>query len=134
MDIQLDDKMKELVFGHVQSAIIDELDQMMRKNEDIFVVTADFGLLYKGMGMNYPDRMLDVGIAEPNMIGMASGLAYAGKIVFTTTIAEMATARVTEQIRLDCCYPNLNINMLARAGAWCTVRWVLPTSLRKTSP
>ncbi|MFA5014675.1 MAG: transketolase C-terminal domain-containing protein [Actinomycetota bacterium] len=99
-----------------QKAIILELQDIMTENKDVFFVLADVGLLFKfGFGvdaMPHPERVIDVGVAEQNMVGFASGLAYSGKTVFTSTIAEMQTARVTEQIRLDACYPNLNINML----------------------
>jgi transketolase len=99
---------------NVQAAIIDELHKMMVENEDIFIVGADLIFLYKAGGINFPDRMLDVGIAEQTMISMAAGLAYSGKTVFTSAIAEMTTARVAENIRLDCCYPNMNVNMFGQ--------------------
>ena len=47
----------------------------------------------------YPERFFQVGIAEANMIGIAAGLAVAGKIPFTGTFAEFSTGRVYDQIR-----------------------------------
>lgn len=101
---------------NMQQAIIQELNIIMDQYKDVFVVNADLGLLLKdGLDMsNHPERVIDVGIAEQNMISTAAGLALSGKIVFTTTIAEMAVARVLEQIRLDACYQNLNINMFGQ--------------------
>lgn len=101
---------------NIQRAIVQELNNIMVENDQVVVVNADIALLFKDGpdSISCPDRVLDVGIAEQNMIGFASGLAYSGKTVFTTTIAEMAVARVTEQIRLDGCYPDLNINMFGQ--------------------
>lgn len=101
---------------NIQRAIVQELNNIMVENQQVVVVNADIALLFKDGpdSISCPERVLDVGIAEQNMIGVASGLAYSGKTVFTTTIAEMAVARVTEQIRLDGCYPDLNINMFGQ--------------------
>ena len=101
---------------NMQKTIIETLNVIMNQNEKVVVVNADLGLLFKdGQDMSsHPERVFDVGIAEQNMIGTAAGLALSGKIVFTTTIAEMAVARVLEQIRLDACYQNLNINMFGQ--------------------
>lgn len=101
---------------NIQRAIVQELNNIMVENEQVVVVNADIALLFKDGpdSISCPERVLDVGIAEQNMIGVASGLAYSGKTVFTTTIAEMAVARVTEQIRIDGCYPDLNINMFGQ--------------------
>ena len=101
---------------NIQRAIVQELNNIMVENDQVVVVNADIALLFKDGpdSISCPDRVLDVGIAEQNMIGFASGLAYSGKTVFTTTIAEMAVARVIEQIRLDGCYPDLNINMFGQ--------------------
>ena len=62
---------------------------------------------------NYPDRFFQVGIAEANMIGMASGLATAGKIPFAATFANFATGRVYDQIRQSVAYSNKNVKICA---------------------
>jgi transketolase len=72
-------------------------------------VAADLG--FSKIKEAIPNQFIDVGIAEANMISVAAGLAYSGKVVFTNTIATFATLRVCEQVRTGCCYPNLNVKM-----------------------
>lgn len=60
-----------------------------------------------------PERFVEVGIAEQNMIGIASGLAASGKIVFASTFGIFATGRCWEQIRLAVAYPKLNVKICA---------------------
>ena len=101
---------------NIQHAIIDELNKVMVENDNVVIVNSDLGLLFKdGKDMSSrPEHVFDVGIAEQDMISTSAGLALCGKTVFTTTIAEMGVTRVLEQIRLDACYQNLNINMFAQ--------------------
>ncbi len=60
-----------------------------------------------------PERFVEVGIAEQNMIGIASGLAASGKTVFASTFGIFATGRCWEQIRLAVAYPRLNVKICA---------------------
>jgi len=60
----------------------------------------------------FPDRFFQVGIAEQNMVGIASGLALGGMIAFTTTFATFASLRCCEQVRTDVAYPRLNVKVL----------------------
>lgn len=59
----------------------------------------------------FPDRSVDVGIAEANLIGMAAGLAIRGKVPFVNTFASFALMRACEQVRLDLCYHNANVKI-----------------------
>lgn len=68
--------------------------------------TADFGA-------TYPERFINVGIAEQNLMGIAAGLASYGKIPFASTFAVFATGRAFEIIRNSICYPNLNVKIAA---------------------
>jgi len=61
---------------------------------------------------NFPERVLDVGVAEANMIGISAGLALCGKIPFAATIAVFASMRCYEQIRSDVCYQNLDVKIV----------------------
>lgn len=58
-----------------------------------------------------PERFVEVGIAEQNMIGIAAGLAASGKVVFASTFGIFATGRCWEQIRLAVAYPKLNVKI-----------------------
>lgn len=60
-----------------------------------------------------PERFVEVGIAEQNMIGIASGLAASGKVVYASTFGVFATGRCWEQIRLAVAYPRLNVRVCA---------------------
>ena len=60
-----------------------------------------------------PERFVEVGIAEQNMIGIAAGLAASGKVVFASTFGIFATGRCWEQIRLAVAYPKLNVKICA---------------------
>lgn len=60
-----------------------------------------------------PERFVEVGIAEQNMIGIAGGLAASGKVVFASTFGIFATGRCWEQIRLAVAYPRLNVKVCA---------------------
>jgi Transketolase, C-terminal subunit len=60
-----------------------------------------------------PERFIEIGIAEQNMIGVASGLAASGKTVFASTFAVFASGRCWEQIRLAVAYPRMNVKIVA---------------------
>lgn len=62
---------------------------------------------------DYPERFVQVGIAEANMMGLAAGLATAGKIPFTGTFANFATARVYDQVRQSIAYSDKNVKICA---------------------
>ncbi len=61
----------------------------------------------------YPERHIDCGIAESNMIGIAAGLATTGKIPFASTFAMFAAGRAFEQVRNSVGYPHLNVKIAA---------------------
>ncbi len=60
----------------------------------------------------YPDRFIDCGIAEMNMMGMAAGLASCGIIPVVSTFSVFASMKACEQIRTFICYPNLNVKII----------------------
>lgn len=64
----------------------------------------------------FPDRFFNFGVAEQNMMATAAGLASCGKIVFASSFAMFATARVIDQIRNTICYNNFNVKIVATHG------------------
>ncbi|MBI4355237.1 MAG: transketolase family protein [Candidatus Omnitrophica bacterium] len=64
----------------------------------------------------YPDRYIEIGIAEQNLIGTAAGLALAGKIPFACSFSAFITGRSWEQIRVAICYQNLNVKIAGSHG------------------
>ncbi|NTW51910.1 MAG: transketolase family protein [Chlorobiaceae bacterium] len=86
-----------------------------RKNPSIVALCAD---LTGSLNMNlfreaFPERFIQTGIAEANMISMAAGLATTGKIPVASSFAVFATGRVFDQIRQSVCYSNLNVKICA---------------------
>jgi transketolase len=65
-----------------------------------------------GFAKSFPERYLQCGIAEQNLIGMAAGLASCGKIPYLTSFAPFATMRCCEQIRVDLAYNNLPVKVI----------------------
>lgn len=80
---------------------------------DIVVLDADLSKSTKTDTFKkaYPDRFINMGIAEQNMMSTAAGLASCGKVVFASSFAMFAAGRAFEQIRNSICYPNLNVKI-----------------------
>lgn len=86
-----------------------------RKNPNIVALTADLaGSLKLNQFMKeFPERYIQVGIAEANMMGVAAGMTIGGKIPFTTTFANFSTSRVYDQIRQSIAYSDKNVKICA---------------------
>ena len=84
-------------------------------NEKILVLDADLSKSTKteNFKKKYPERFINMGIAEANMMSTAAGLASCGKIVFASSFAMFAAGRAFEQVRNSICYPNLNVKICA---------------------
>jgi transketolase len=82
-------------------------------DERIVVLDADLSKSTKTdiFKKKYPERHINVGIAEGNMMSIAAGLASCGKIVFASSFAIFASGRAFEQVRNSICYPNLNVKI-----------------------
>ena len=80
---------------------------------DILVLDADLSKSTKTdtFKKKSPDRFINMGIAEANMMSTAAGLASCGKLVFASSFAMFAAGRAFEQIRNSICYPNLNVKI-----------------------
>ncbi|MCA6438879.1 MAG: transketolase family protein [Sediminibacterium sp.] len=86
-----------------------------KENPNVVVLTADLaGSLKLGPFIkDFPDRFVQVGIAEANMIGIAAGMTIGGKIPYTTTFANFSTGRVYDQIRQSVAYSGKNVKICA---------------------
>lgn len=91
------------------------LAELGNTNDRVVALTADLkgSLKMDEFAAAHPDRFFEVGIAEANMVGMASGMAIAGYIPFIGTFANFATARVMDQIRQSVCYSKTNVKIAA---------------------
>lgn len=98
-----------------RSGFGDGLLEAAKKNPNIVALCADLtgSLKMNDFEKNFPERFFQVGIAEANMIGMAAGLATAGKIPFTGTFANFSTSRVYDQIRQSVAYSGKNVKICA---------------------
>ena len=96
-----------------------ELEQMMAEDSDIILITGDLGFgVFDSIRKNFPNNFINVGVAEQNMTGVASGLALEGYKIFTYSIANFSTFRCLEQIRNDAAYHELNVNVVSVGGAF----------------
>ncbi len=91
------------------------LAYLAKNRDDVVVMDADLAGSTKTSDFQKvaPDRFVEVGIAEQNMIGIAAGLAASGKTVFASTFAVFATGRCWEQIRLAVAYPKNNVKVVS---------------------
>ena len=101
----------------MRMTFIDTLHDLAKNDDRIFLLTADVGFsVFERFMEDFPDRYLNVGVAEANMIGVAAGLAMSDKIVYAYTMAHFLTFRCYEQIRLDLCYQNTNVKLIGSGG------------------
>lgn len=89
------------------------LIELVREGVDVVAVDADLSgsTTTKKLGQEYPERLVNVGIAEQNMIDVAAGLSLAGKVAFTGSFAVFGTGRAYDQIRNTVCYSKLNVKI-----------------------
>src|SRR6516225_254817 len=98
-----------------RSGFGDGIVEAGRKNNQVVVLTADLGgsLKVNQFIKEFPERFVQCGIAEANMMGIAAGLTIGGKIPFTTTFANFSTGRVYDQIRQSIAYSGKNVKICA---------------------
>ncbi len=91
------------------------LIELGKENKSIVVLDSDLSSSTRTVlfAKEYPERFFNMGVAEQNMMAVASGLASCGKIVFASTFAIFATGRAWDQIRNSIAYNNFNINIVA---------------------
>ena len=93
----------------------DGILEIARENKNVVVLTADLAGSFKlgPLMKELPERFIEVGIAEANMIGIAAGLTIGGRIPYTTTFAGFSTGRVYDQIRQSVAYSDKNVKICA---------------------
>ncbi len=93
----------------------EELARLGEENKNIVVLDADLSTATKTeiFAEKFPDRFINVGIAEQNLMGIAAGLSTFGKIPYASTFAVFAAGRAYEQIRNSIAYPKLNVKICA---------------------
>ncbi len=103
----------------MRDAFVRILMEEMAADDRIVLITGDLGFgVLQPVWDRYPGRILNAGIAEQGMIGMAAGLASTGRIVLVYSIGNFPTIRPLEQIRNDCAYPGANVKVVCVGGGF----------------
>lgn len=98
----------------MRTNFINQLIEEARRNEKIFFLVGDLGYhVIEPFAEEFPDRFLNVGIAEQNMAGIAAGLAMTGYNVYFYSIGNFPTIRCLEQIRNDIAYHQANVKVVS---------------------
>jgi transketolase len=89
------------------------LVEIANEHDDLVVLDADLAAATKTgiFKKAYPDRFIDCGIAESNLVGVAAGIASTGKVPFCSSFAMFAAGRAYEQVRNSVGYPHLNVKI-----------------------
>lgn len=104
----------------MRDTCIQALLDIARQDKRVMLLTGDLGFgVLTHFAETFPDQFLNVGVAEQNMTGVATGLALEGKIVFTYSIGNFPTLRCLEQIRNDVCYHKANVKIVCIGGGFC---------------
>jgi len=103
----------------MRDSFVNSLERLAREDSSVILLTADLGFgIFEKFESLFPEQYINVGVAEQNMTGIATGLALEGKTVFTYSIGNFSTLRCLEQIRNDACYHNVNINIVCSGGGF----------------
>ncbi|MBL7772518.1 MAG: transketolase family protein [Chitinophagaceae bacterium] len=91
------------------------IHEIAQENDQVVALTADLAgsLKLNAFMKDFPERFVQCGIAEANMIGIAAGMTIGGKIPYTTTFANFSTSRVYDQIRQSVAYSGKNVKICA---------------------
>lgn len=97
----------------MRKTFINTLVELARVDDRIFLITPDIGYSVLEVFMKeFPDRFLNVGVAEQNAVGIAAGMALNGLIPYVYTINPFVCMRPFEQIRVDVAYMNTNVRIV----------------------
>jgi len=103
----------------VRDAFVRALVQEMAVNPRIVLITGDLGFgVLQPLWDQYPDRILNAGIAEQGMVSLAAGLAATDRTVIVYSIGNFPTLRPLEQIRNDCAYPEADVKIVCIGGGF----------------
>jgi transketolase len=93
--------------------------EIARRDPDVLLLTGDLGFgVLTSFARELPSQFINVGVAEQNLAGLASGLAMSGHVVFIYSIANFPTLRCLEQLRNDGCYHQAAVKVVAIGGGF----------------
>jgi len=103
----------------MRTAVVNVLCEMAQADERIWLLSGDLGFsVLEDFVRRFPQRFVNIGVAEQNMAGIAAGLAMSGKQVFMYSMVNFSTLRCLEQIRNDICYHNLPVKIIGIGGGF----------------
>lgn len=103
----------------MRNAFFNAVFELARRDERIVLITGDLGYrIVEGFMAERPKQFLNAGIAEQNMMSMATGMALEGRIVFAYSIANFPTLRCLEQVRNDICYHGARVTIFCSGGGF----------------
>lgn len=103
----------------MRGAFFQTLVELGASDERVYLLVADIGFgVVEPFARQFPDRFLNVGVAEQNLTSIAAGIALSGKIVFTYSIANFPILRCLEQIRNDVCYHKADVKIVSVGGGY----------------
>jgi len=98
----------------MRDAFVRKLTEQAQTNDDIMLLVGDLGFgVVADFGQAYPRQFLNCGVAEQSMVGIAAGMASAGRRPFVYSISNFPSLRPLEQIRNDVCYHGLGVTLVA---------------------
>ena len=101
----------------MRTAFLRALREAAATDDRVFLLVGDLGYsVIEPFAQEFPNRFLNVGVAEQNLAGVAAGLALSGKVVFTYSIGNFPTLRCLEHIRNDICYHQAAVKIVAVGG------------------
>lgn len=104
----------------IRDSVFEAIEKYFDKNKNCYFLTADQGSFgYSVLVKKFPKRIINVGIAEQNLIGIAAGLALENKTVFVYAISSFLYSRAYEQIKLNLCSMNLKVCLISSGPGFC---------------
>ncbi len=103
----------------MRNAFIKSLTEIAEKDDSVYLLTGDLGFsVFEDFKERFPRRFINCGVAEQNMMGVATGLALSGKKPYVYSIVPFTTLRCLEQIKNDVCYQNLDVKIIGVGGGF----------------
>ena len=103
----------------MRGAFFRALMDLAAQDKRVYLLVGDLGFgVAEPFIQKFPERFLNLGVAEQNMTGVAAGIALTGKIVFTYSIANFPVLRCLEHVRNDVCYHKANVKIVSIGGGY----------------
>src|SRR5438093_3004835 len=103
----------------MRTAFFNALADVAATDASIYLLVGDLGFkAVESFSNHFPERFINVGVAEQNLAGIATGLALSGKRVFTYSIGNFPTLRCLEQLRNDVCYHRARVVTVTSGGGF----------------